>query len=190
MPLYNKTLLHIHIPKTGGTSITQTLKDQGVSVEYFDKANAEQYGGVPPQHMTIEYTKKFFDLKDTSAFAVVRNPWHRTVSEYVWRTKSDNFLDLNSWIKEVLTNINHQEYANHLVPQHRFYNDDVKIFRYDKWNNICNFIANKLDINLEITTRKQQRLEYKPPMISVLDKDVRSLWESFYSIDLESFDSL
>ena len=62
MPIYNHKLLHIHIPKTGGTTITENLKDRGVNIQFYDKGSKKEYGNVPPQHMTISYTEKFMTI--------------------------------------------------------------------------------------------------------------------------------
>ena len=190
MPIYNHKLLHIHIPKTGGTTITENLKDRGVNIQFYDKGSKKEYGNVSPQHMTISYTEKFFDLDEIKSFAVIRDPWHRTVSEYVWAKRTDRWEGLNIWVEYILQNIKHQKYDNHFVPQHLFVNNKVKLFNYDDWDKICDYISKNLNFPFQTKGRKQQRLLYKPPSIDILEPQVKMLWESFYALDIELFNSL
>jgi len=194
MPLYrikDKSLLHIHIPKTGGTSLMEGLEDHGVTTTFIQKASDEQYGGVPPQHMDIGYTKMFFDLSQVDAFAVVRDPWHRTVSEYVWKLRSKDFKQLNDWLGKALENIKHEDYQNHLLPQVRFVNDDVKLFSYKDWDRMCAYVGATLGIKeFQTGHRKQKRFDYEAPPIDVLEGVVRDKWEDLYREDLELYHSL
>ena len=133
MPLYrhyDKELVHIHIPKTGGTSITKAVETSGGLASFMRKAPAKQCGDVTPQHMDIGHTKMFFDLGQVPAFAVIRDPWHRTVSEFLWRTNSVKWHELNPWIKEILVDVVHEDYDNHFLPQHKFINEDVKLIKF------------------------------------------------------------
>jgi hypothetical protein len=191
MPFYknqDKELLHIHIPKTGGTSITSTLVKQGVNVSFMQKASHPKYGGVPPQHMSIENIKKFFDLTKVKSFAVIRDPWHRTVSEFVWRTRSNNFDILNEWLKNILKNIKHQDFQNHFLPQCKFIAQGVAVFLYNDWGSICRYVGDSLGIEkLKVTERKQKRLDYELPNIEILDKDTKKLWKKIYQQDIELF---
>ena len=190
MPIYNNRLLHIHIPKTGGTTITENLRDRGVDIQFYDKGSKKEYGDVPPQHMTIPYIEKFFDLDKIKSFAVIRDPWYRTVSEFVWRKRTNKWKELNIWLEYVLTNIDHQKYDNHFVPQHQFVNHKVKLFSYDDWDKICNYISTNLNFPFQTKGRKQQRLQYNPPSIDILEPQVKVLWESLYALDIELFNSL
>jgi len=191
MPLYknqDKQLLHIHIPKTGGTSITSVLTTRGVNVSFMQKASHPKYGDVPPQHMSIENTKKFFDLEKIESFAVMRDPWHRTVSEYVWRTRSNNFSAMDKWLGDILKDIDHNEFQNHFLPQCRFIDQNVKVFNYECWDDICRYVGDKLGIeHFEVTERKQKRLDYELPSIEILDTGTRKLWEKLYQQDFELF---
>ena len=191
MPLYknqDKELFHIHVPKTGGTSITSALAKQGVEVSFMQKASHSKYGGVPPQHMSIENTRNFFDLTKIESFAVIREPWHRTVSEYVWRTRSNNFSAMNEWLKNVLQDIEHSEFQNHFLPQCRFIDRNVKVFNYKDWDDICKYVGDKLGIvEFKVTERKQKRLDYELPSIKILDPSTKKLWENLYQQDIKLF---
>ena len=77
MPLYNltsnKQLLFLHIPKTAGTSIIDWL-DRHTNVSWKSKIG---------MHNSFE-TLDAVSSKQYSSFTVVRNPWDRIVSNYVF----------------------------------------------------------------------------------------------------------
>ena len=189
---YKKELLHIHIPKTGGTSVTKAVEKHGGLSSYMRKSPVAQCGNVPPQHMDIEHTKMFFDLEKIPAFAVVRDPWKRTVSEFVWQTRTINFQHLNSWLRSNLINVQHEKHANHFLPQHKFINKDVKLFRYDRdWNAMIDYVGKQLKIrNFDIEFREGQVNNYDAPKRRIVSKTTQSLWEDFYKEDLDLYHSL
>lgn len=71
---HERSLLFIHIPKTGGSSITHTYP------EYF-----EQVGPGVDTHRRIED----FDVESDKywKFCVVRNPWEMVVSWHAWHIR-------------------------------------------------------------------------------------------------------
>ena len=96
--------IFIHIPKTGGASMTQT-----VAKNYPDSliwSNNPAFGDPPPFLKTHEKTvnvKKYL-LRDNLnwgeyfKFCTVRNPWARAVSYYFFQFK--NQMKFNDFIKE------------------------------------------------------------------------------------------
>ena len=91
MPVYrNFKLIHIHIPKTGGTAIGR----------FFSKNNDMQWNGnslvgqkklgnrwYEYQHLTMLEFKSLTkgEFIDFDSLAVTRNPYSRLVSDYCWR---------------------------------------------------------------------------------------------------------
>ncbi len=96
MPVYrNSKLIHIHIPKTGGTAIER----------FFHKIGDMEWNGnslvghkktrdrwIELQHLTmVEVLERTADEFETfHSFAVVRNPYSRLVSTYRWRNRVVN----------------------------------------------------------------------------------------------------
>lgn len=69
-----KRIAFIHVPKTGGVSISEAL---GAAL-----SDAEEVG---PIHSTAtEARKEFRDFDRYKSFAFVRNPWERMVSLYAY----------------------------------------------------------------------------------------------------------
>ena len=138
-------LLFIHIPKTGGQSITQYfLSFSGIPWKdrkrfyIFPQGNRELG---PPQtaHFTIdEYYKNDFlsdDVIDRAIkFSVVRNPWDRIWSEYnfSWAhlcSWDDFFFHFPNYIYDDYQS--GQDLLRHIKPQVEFLNDDVQILKFE-----------------------------------------------------------
>lgn len=93
--LPNSNLIFIHIPKTGGTSITKSLRDSGYIIEppEFNKKDLEKL--LPdikrmPTHSKISWYKTIgLELDKYRFFAQVRNPYTRIVSLYYFIRQQD-----------------------------------------------------------------------------------------------------
>ena len=76
-------LIHIHIPKTGGSSVNEWLKTLEPQAESL----------CPRPHEPVSNLMKWFpaEMAAYHVFCVVRNPWARAVSLYHFRQKTVNF---------------------------------------------------------------------------------------------------
>lgn len=89
-------ILFVHIPKTGGSSITQWLLERG-------GAYSDGY-----THTALQHTRH--DLSSVWSFCVVRNPWDRMVSTYHYAkriTGGDQYMSFHEWLK---TGINYRRH--------------------------------------------------------------------------------
>ena len=94
--LSDKNLFFIHIPKTGGESISYWMKELGANYVDLHKHSALHHSMLP--------VHTYF------SFCVVRNPWDRMVSMYHF-AKKVNFTNKNKSFKEWLeTGINYKNY--------------------------------------------------------------------------------
>ena len=73
--LENKKLLFIHIPKTGGTSISEKLKEMGLNIWNRDYKFLN--------HDPLFMLSKNNNLSEAFKFTVVRNPYTRAYSYYI-----------------------------------------------------------------------------------------------------------
>lgn len=88
-------VLHIHIPKTAGSSIIKILQDNNLD-------NWKR--GYPRHHDPYFYMQKENNIDDkVFSFAVVRNPYTRTYSSYHQYNKANK------------TNISFMEYLNNIL---------------------------------------------------------------------------
>ena len=90
MPVYHRSrLIHIHIPKTGGTAIERFFhsiddmvwgKESWLGQEYLHHRWYEF------QHLSMSELLSFTtEFRAFHSFAVIRNPYSRLVSEFHWR---------------------------------------------------------------------------------------------------------
>jgi len=153
-PFDEHRCIFIHITKTGGTSIAQSL-----------------FGYLPYHYTAIDYRVIYGakTFRNYFKFAFVRNPWDRLYSAYKflkaggWNDKdrlwaNDNlsqFEDFNSFVREWLNEDNIQKHA-HFWPQHQFICDNDKHLLVDYLGYFETFqddftnIARRLGIDKEI----------------------------------------
>lgn len=138
MPLYRhdgNLVLFVHIPKTGGSTIEEALHNAGAK-QALKHNKLMGFSNSTPQHMTWDVTrfwipKGFYDY----AFAVVRHPLNRLMSEYYYRTSlADAPLpEFEKWVVQKFKR--HKEYPyvndNHIRPQVDFVGPAVEIFRLE-----------------------------------------------------------
>ena len=91
MPIYPEhRLIHIHIPKTGGTAIAESfhaLGDLRWTPEFWIGQQQRNGRWYEYQHLTMLELRALAgaDFHSRDSFVVVRNPYARLVSDYVWR---------------------------------------------------------------------------------------------------------
>lgn len=137
MPIYrnkSKLVLFVHIPKTGGSTIEETLCHCG-AMQALKYPSEFEYGLCSPQHLHSAiydciFPKKFWDY----GFTVVRNPFTRLISEYMWQFRNFPTVTTNitPWVHELLAHANVDSYLhdNHVRPQYEF-TRSVEVFRFE-----------------------------------------------------------
>lgn len=163
MPIsHTHKAIFIHIPKTGGQSISAMLGIQkhDVSQWYGREVQDGQSwkDGFVVTHMRIEDIKKRVDISKYYIFAFVRNPYTRIISEYNWRMRNRaafeeptgelmSFLEycellLSKWDK-IMANPNITE-RQHVTPQHKYVDSSVDIYSYENFIHGCLKIQKRL----------------------------------------------
>lgn len=101
------SILFLHVPKCGGSSIDRLFKENGYS-------SALEMRGLPPQdclvaspqHQTSQNLKSMINMNNLDEiFIMVRNPYKRIISEFNWQfrdTERYSMPEINSWITESL----------------------------------------------------------------------------------------
>lgn len=95
MPVFTRdgnAILFVHVPRTGGSSISAFLTQTGWqahdtdSGSVFRRENANYYRRVSPQHWHAQLLAQLYKLERFSQIIqFVRNPVERAISEYRWR---------------------------------------------------------------------------------------------------------
>ena len=183
MPLFtkDKSILFVHIPKCAGSSIIENFRNDNWNVEFLNepaKNNVPDILPCNPQHYHQDLLEEYV-LKNNKIdleFTIVRNPFHRLISEMMWRipmhshrvdtegfTKTffdalENFLISRSrdhFIIEQDFKNNRQNYIerkqmlyydNHIRPQKEFIGEDTKIFKLEEIESINIFLK---DLNIK-----------------------------------------
>lgn len=147
-----KKVLFVHIPKTGGTSIEQYLCQyyhQQCHIAFSEHRKLRKTkkqdlifkNKFSPQHQTYQSMISHrdsilshcnFDVlsEDVVRFTVVRNPYHRLISEVFFnrflRRKAKNLVRRGLPLEDVIApmlrkaSTNRSMYDNHILPQHKF----------------------------------------------------------------------
>ncbi|MCX7149747.1 MAG: sulfotransferase family 2 domain-containing protein [Rhodocyclales bacterium] len=157
-----KKLLFIHIPKTGGTSIEESMKAAG-AVCFCSRAIPPSLK-VPPEHFTWnDYSAFFPEGYFDYAFAIIRNPYERIESEYRMRAilnkqglwgATERF---SVWLANSLNQAARGGHflANHFRPQVEFLGSGVRIFRYeDGLENALNHVAREAGVRIGLTQQR------------------------------------
>lgn len=205
MPLYQlrkgkteKTVLFIHVPKTGGTAIETYFRAIGFA-GYFDPPTympVRPYLKVPPTHYDYGVLKRLYNLDALYSFAVVRHPVRRMVSEYKWALEKStvaatlagmSFADYLTFMFEQYRR-DENVAAGHFKPQVRFVGDKVsKIFKYEAGlENIIGHVLRDVGLSIE----RQVKL---PVVNNTSDRKVVpsaediELIKEFYAEDFKAF---
>jgi chondroitin 4-sulfotransferase 11 len=163
----HKKLLFIHIPKTAGTSIVFSL---------FKKSKVEH-------NLLSKYSEDF--LRDVFVFCVIRNPFDRFISQWLYHTNyKDNFFykkynkkfDVFSYLDIVKNNSHRVTWKS----MSRFIFHKTKkvdfFLRFENlsndWKKLCNILG--LDIKLEFlkknTNKNHYSFYYNDYLISEIEK--------------------
>ena len=172
----------IHIPKTGGTSITSVLQNVK-GTEYVTKAH--------------NHIGKFENIKDYDIMCFVRNPYTRFASAYYHQTRKDGWMSINKFIE----NIDLNDYL--YFPQSYFTNNGSSedkrvtfIGRYENFINDFNLIMKKIGkTGHSIPHYNRNSIYDKHPNLNqhdfykhiYNDTDVKNWVEKRYSNDFKIF---
>ena len=209
MPYYKKrNLLFIHIPKTGGTIIEESIPlDEECPLQENGVQCPHLYSGVPNQLLDFPYNQKslqhqfyttiykFRDKLDVNfdnikIFSVVRNPYDRIISDlfhFKLITKDSTTEQVYNVIKN--NYLFRYDLDNHNEPQYKFLVDEnseliknIKIFRTETLNESSDEMSKFVGFNINLR-REGVNKDYS----NYLNKDSISLINSFYKKDFELF---
>jgi len=209
MPINDeRKLIFIHIPKTGGTSLSSMLfgniqhsKDKllGSMIEVGGKYRRSSH--CTAEEILLLHSQKFLEY---SIITCVRNPYHRVVSEYfhlkrfakkhpvlgyVNKMSFKEFViglaDNYDIIRETCQNYKHEDYFIHFLPQVEFLKIDgqmidVKIFKFEKYHEIEEYFEKKTHLN---KNKLKEKTEYE----RLYDNESKKIISTLYKEDFETF---
>lgn len=182
MPIFHhKTLgrvLFIHIPRTGGASIEQWIRNSGYELTKVDYSNP-----LDNQHATRETYERWgsFDYK----FTVVRHPLSRLISALGFRAIPTT--QANAHARSILRKIRIDrvpgDWQPHLIPQVDFIDNDVEVFRFEDKTHLEQ-IKDKLAFTSECPHENHSKSQIGS---NDLSPELRAQVREIYSPDYEAF---
>lgn len=191
MPIINenKTILFIHIPKTGGTSIESAFENLTLFNKYGSK-----YTEVTPQHFDREIYEYLGITADNSvSFAIVREPKSRFISEYNYRLRASRFIkrlinvDQFAFYIDRRVDKNIRMLDNHINPQSNFIFSTTKVFKFESELECCfQNIASVCNSSLKVNKLPHKKKSEKK--ITKINSQTASIINHVYKRDFERFD--
>lgn len=172
-----KSVLFLHVPKTGGSSIEGYLQSIG-SLRLIGGSHRAQGLPCSPQHLHAEAIKKYFpDTPVDWAFMVVRHPLARLLSQYKYQTKKRTWLRnkwmFSVWLRYVFfrKKLNPYYRDNHFRPQVEFEGFSAKVFRFEDGLDAC---VREVERRFGITGGKQLAWEKRsqPVTLNLSETDI------------------
>ena len=194
------TILFLHIPKCGGSSIVELFKNNGFSAQLEMRGLGPQSClRASPQHLTYEELKTIIRPENLSdIFTVTRNPYRRMLSEYNWNfrdvSKHDK-PDINGWvinsIEETTKNPNYAD--NHFRPMIDFIDPTIpcKIFKLENSISLIAelFIRQEGEFEPIKIPRRQNSKTFSDSVKEFKFNDrAEAMINSFYRHDFHAFD--
>ncbi len=203
-------VIFIHIPKCAGSSIFEYFHPD-VEVNWRKPNYNELYGWCPERKIHLQHAtaKQLIEMdliskehwKSYFKFTIVRNPWDRSYSDYLWMKEdtgiSGSFTDYitrSNGFKEVLSNKNNKQYrGDHLLKQTDFFSikGDLEldfVGHFESLQKDMNFINDKLKINKPFNEHKKKSRKRFKHYSLFYNRSKISLVESIYSNDIEALD--
>ena len=205
MPIFSKNkknVLFIHIPKSGGSSLSSSLRRRRwketliIRNRSFSDLN---FMKCSPQHYHSEILNKILNLEDfDQKITIVRNPYERIKSEFYWQLRAgiiDKKVKPKEWFKDILYNYksNNYLYDNHIRFQSEFIIKELKVFKLEEKGveNALKFILgeNKSLMNKFIRVLKIPKLKENVRLqnIDAQFLELKSEIIDFYLKDYEMF---
>lgn len=168
MPVFRKdgrSLLFIHVPKTGGSTIEELFRSSGYDVTYLDgkmgPGSANFVRKCAPQHMNAEMLEHNFQLdRFECVFMMAREPLARFKSRYVWANRKREKLDpvINQdWVEKQFREYRTNRFVggNHVRPQVDFLTPGCDVYYFeDGMQNMVDDLDQRFDLSLDSTIPK------------------------------------
>lgn len=201
-----KSVLFVHIPKCGGSSLERLLQRQaGVKPSYLDEGKGSYFNTLrrcSPQHMHAAILDQVFVLNRFDLiFAVCRDPEARVRSEYNMRFShaGPTQPDINQWYVKArkMRRNNPYLYDNHLRPQVEFVVPGAVLYKLEDgidriWQDLCRRLGVPAPLGEAVPHLRPivRHAGHAPGQRDQLDDATRALILRDYAADIELWQSL
>lgn len=190
--------IYIHIPKTGGDSLSFFLRNH---VDDIIKIGKNGKGidawcvltGKGIKHKTIDYYKDLYKdkIKNYFKFTIVRNPYDRILSFYLWSkgfNANRNFDYKNDFDKKDFIEFINRKCSKKKTFQYEFVDDDFYIVKYENMiDDLKQIQCLKNIVNFDNLPRMNTSINSKLNYEDVFDDETKELIYSKFKKDFELF---
>jgi len=187
MPIsYERRCILVHVPKTAGTSMEVAL---GIYGGRSKKRLFGKFEGRYLQHLTAAQIRKCVGRRvyeDFFKVAVIRNPWDRAVSEFLWRRslpgvkKKHRSMSFEKFLRRMWGSSD-----PHFIPQKNFLDAEVDLVgRMEEIDKVWDRVCRRLDLSIPLPhEKKNNRKHYS----RYYDVTTRGIVGDLFSEDIERF---
>jgi hypothetical protein len=201
-------IIFIHIPKCAGSSVEVYFNQKPFD---WTKPNYKNLTGWCPKrkiHLQHATAKQLLDLdlidletwNTYYKFSIVRNPWSRSLSDYLWMNRNywfkstfKSYLNSSGRFKNILNDSSNKQFrGDHLISQKDFIylNGKIvvdKIIHFENIKEEFKELSNKLNLPSEVLPHdKKSKKRFSHYSHFYSDKEIKMIREK-YSKDIDCF---
>ena len=162
-------VVFVHIPKTGGESITWMIWNKIIPLK-------------DGKHFTIEQYREKYDIQGYYCFSFVRNPYDKARSFYRYLMQHYSPHRINCSFREWVFDM-YGEPKELFMPQVEFVDDTVEIFKFEDFKSSVQFLKQKIPFKRDYvhSNKSTKRIEAE------LTKEIKDKIYSLYKEDFKRF---
>lgn len=167
MPLFLKNkIVFIHIPKTGGSSFTQVLRQNGDNPVFHHGF----LNGHSAQHTTFRELKELNLIPEGfKIVSIIRHPYERFVSEYNYRKE---YVPLQQFADRLFFHT--EDWDNHNLGSSRFLDEsNAEIIKFENYEEDFKRI---IGLDMNIHTHKSKQIITINDLTSEIKKQIKHYW--------------
>lgn len=194
-----KKFIFIHVPKTGGTSLTEVLRpcaSIGVNKQY-SVPNGSMFHETVMKHVRALHLKKFINNNIWDSyfkFGFVRNPWALLLSLYSWmikyRKKQYKYHNFTHYIQRFSRSYSPERTKLLYGGQYAYYHNKKgkclvnKIYRFENYRKAVSQISKRLGFKIKVPhVFKTMHTHYR----NHYTENTRKIVGEIFARDIETF---
>jgi len=193
--------IFIHVPKTGGNSVSRALLpyseshlEEAISPAGF--GSGENFWTVDPElgrdkHFTVDMYAERMDIHEYFIFSTVRNPLDWVVSLYFFRKQTGNTEEY-SWLRAGTDEFDSNEFLQFLQSgeptQSSFFGTGqfpVHLLRFETLSDDFKEVCNRLKIRCH--SLEKINSSRRPAYSEILDAELKNIIAEIYDVDFRNF---
>lgn len=204
MPVFQKdgrSILFIHVPKTGGSTVEELFRSSGYRVLYLDgkmgPGTANYFRKCAPQHMNGKMLEEIFQLdRFDFTFLMARNPLARFKSRYVWSNRKSAKIDPvvgQNWVEKQFREYSTNKFVggNHVRPQVDFLTPGCDVYHFENgMQNMFDDLDSRFDLGLQKSiprVREGNKVSSMSSSDVVVTESIERRVKEFYAEDYMRF---